>query len=46
MAYKALIFGTDDVYPKLKPFYDSEVTRGTFDIATCIDDVSTVGGGV
>ena len=33
MAMKALIFGTDDLYTKLKPFYDAEVKRGTFEIA-------------
>lgn len=32
MAYKALIFGVDDIYPKLKPFYDTEVQRGNLEI--------------
>ena len=32
MAYKALIFGTDDLYPKLKPLYDAEVQRGNLEI--------------
>ena len=32
MAYKALIFGTDDLYPILKPFYDREVERGNLEI--------------
>lgn len=32
MAYKAFIFGTDDAYPALKPFYDREVERGTLEI--------------
>lgn len=32
MAYKALIFGTDDLYPILKPFYDKEVERGNLEI--------------
>ncbi len=32
MAYKTLIFGTDDIYPKLKPFYDAEVKRGNLEI--------------
>lgn len=42
MAYKALIFGTDDIYPKLKPFYDAEIKRGIFEIVACIDDTSKV----
>ena len=33
MAYKALLFGTDDLYPQLKPFYDAEVERGNLEIA-------------
>ena len=32
MAYRTLIFGTDDLYPQLKPFYDREVQRGNLDI--------------
>ncbi len=32
MALKTLIFGTDDLYPKLKPFYDAEVQRGNLEI--------------
>ncbi len=32
MAVKALIFGTDDLYPKLKNFYEAEVQRGNFEI--------------
>lgn len=40
MAYKALIFGTDDLYPKLKPLYDAEVQRGNLEIVACVDDVS------
>ena len=32
MAYKTLIFGVDSLYPKLKPFYDREVQRGTLEI--------------
>ena len=32
MAVKALIFGTDDLYPQLKPFYDLEVKRGNLEI--------------
>ena len=33
MALKTLIFGTGDLYPALKPFYDSEVERGNIEIA-------------
>ena len=43
MAYKTLIFGTDDIYPGLKPFYDAEVKRGNLEIAAVIDNA--VGGG-
>ena len=32
MAYKTFIFGTDDLYPALKPFYDKEVERGNLEI--------------
>ncbi len=32
MAVKALIFGTDDLFPQLKPFYDLEVQRGNLEI--------------
>ena len=32
MAYKALIFGTDDLYPDLKPYYAKEVERGNLEI--------------
>ena len=32
MPVKALIFGTDDLYPTLKPFYKSEVEKGNLDI--------------
>lgn len=32
MAYKALLFGTDDLFETLKPFYDREVQRGTLEI--------------
>lgn len=32
MAVTALIFGTDDLYPRLKPFYDLEVQRGNLEI--------------
>ena len=32
MAVTALIFGTDDFYPQLKPFYDLEVQHGNLEI--------------
>ena len=32
MAVKALIFGTDDLFPQLKPLYDAEVQRGNMEI--------------
>ena len=32
MAIKALIFGTDDLYPTLKPFYDLQVQAGNLEI--------------
>ena len=32
MAVRALIFGTDDLFPKLKPFYDAEIQRGNLEI--------------
>ena len=32
MAVKALIFGVDDLYPQLKPFYENEVKRGNLEI--------------
>ena len=32
MAVKALIFGTDDWYQILKPFYDLEFKRGNLEI--------------
>ncbi|MBR1729400.1 MAG: CatB-related O-acetyltransferase [Selenomonadaceae bacterium] len=32
MAVRALIFGTDDLFPKLKPFYDREVEKGNLEI--------------
>ncbi|MBR0262095.1 MAG: CatB-related O-acetyltransferase [Selenomonadaceae bacterium] len=34
MAYKALIYGTGDLYPHLKPFYEAEVKRGNLEIVT------------
>ena len=38
MAYKTLIFGTDSIYKKLKPFYDAEVQRGNLEITATIDN--------
>ena len=35
MAYKTLIFGTDDLYPKLKPFYAKAVKKGILEIVAC-----------
>lgn len=32
MAYKILIFGTDDIYPKLRPFYEGQVKNGNLEI--------------
>lgn len=37
MAYKALIFGTDKAYEKLKPFYETAVQRGDFEIVATAD---------
>ena len=32
MAVQALIFGTDVMFPTLKPFYEREVQRGNLEI--------------
>lgn len=32
MAYKTLIFGTDDLFGQLKPIYDQYVQRGLLEI--------------
>ena len=32
MAYRTLIFGVDDLFPQLQPFYMQEVQRGFLDI--------------
>lgn len=37
MAYKALIFGVDDLYEKLKPLYDKAVKRGNLEIIDAVD---------
>lgn len=37
MAVKALIFGTDDLYPKLKPLYEAEVKKGNLEIVGYAD---------
>ena len=33
MAYKTLVFGTDNIYPKLEPFYKQQVELGNLEIA-------------
>ena len=38
MAFKALLFGKDDVYPILKSLYEEEVKRGNLEIVTTVDD--------
>ena len=55
MAYKALLFGTDDLFNELKPFYDREVQRGNLEIVgyallkdgkvTIVDAAGRPGGG-
>ena len=37
MAVKALIFGTDDMYPALRPLYEAEVQRGNMEIVGYAD---------
>lgn len=37
MAVKALIFGTDGLYPQLKPLYDVQVKKGNFEIVGYAD---------
>ena len=32
MAYKTLIFGTDDLFNDLRTHYEREIQRGTFEI--------------
>ena len=34
MPIKALIFGTDELYPVLKPFYDFQVEQGNLEITS------------
>ena len=34
MAVRALIFGTDDLYPQLKTFYEAEIKRGNLEIVS------------
>lgn len=36
MAYKALIFSTDDIYKRFKPYYDAHVQLGTLEIVAHI----------
>jgi len=40
MAYKALIFGTDDLYEAFKSLYDAAAKRGTLEIVATIDDTN------
>lgn len=40
MTYKTLIFGTDDLYPKLKPLYDTAVKNGILEIVAEIDSLN------
>ena len=40
MAYKALVFGVGDLYPKLKPLYDAEIKKGTFTVAASVKDLN------
>jgi|GEM_PF-767450 len=37
MAVKAIIFGTDDLFPKLQPHYDKQVKQGNFEIVGYVD---------
>ena len=32
MAYKTLLFGTDDIFYELRPFYDAQIQRGILDV--------------
>ena len=32
MAYKTLIFGVDDMFGKLQPYYNQAIQRGTLEI--------------
>lgn len=43
MAYKTLIFGTDDLYPKLKLLYEAEVQRGNLEIVATVDATGSPG---
>ena len=40
MSYKALIFGTDDIFNELQPFYDAQIQRGNLDIVARVDIAS------
>ncbi len=40
MAYKTLIFGTDDIYDKLKPLYDEQVHLGNLEIVARVDAIN------
>ena len=45
MAYRALIFGTDDLYEAFKSLYNAAAKRGTLEIVATIDDISKLEGG-
>ena len=45
MTYKALMFGTDDLYPNLKPLYDTAVKNGTLEIVATVDEADKLGEG-
>ena len=40
MALKTLIFGIDDLYPTLKPYYEREVQRGNLKIVAEVDSLN------
>ena len=40
MTFRTLIFGTDDLYPKLKPLYEREVKRGNLKIIAEVDSLN------
>lgn len=42
MALKTLIFGVDDLFNELKPYYEREVQRGNLEIVATIDDTSNL----
>ena len=40
MTFRVLVFGTDDLYPKLKPLYEQEVKRGNLKIVAEVDSLN------